>query len=297
MAREIAFDISVLNITLQPHSPEKYVELFEDVFTRKPAISKKYLGKDYISLKITERMRTDRGDVDAIFGYIQKYTVIDSSKPWYDRKNDSRVKEGEEPNYDLISFSPFYTSYEFIFLPNGHRMFVVTKIKNEMISIARIANAVERIFQEDWIVNKYNNVIVNVETDESSIDKMLSMSKLEKLFIKVALDNDDDNSSLKEQVIQSMRKQKIHTASRLLVGEKNQSILPDEETRALMELSLSNGYSIATGRRGEEKATEKTSFYPFVTSGKYNSNTEMFKDKLLSIAKKSIEYLKTRQKK
>ncbi len=295
MAKSTSFDVSVLNITLQPHSPELYVELFESVFTQKPAISKKYLGNDHISLKITDEIRTNDGNVDAIFGYIQKYTVIDTDS-WYDKEKDSKVKEGEEPNYDLSRFSPYYTSYEFIFLPNGHRMFVITKIKNDRLSIARLANSLELIFKEKWIADKFNNVIVNVEHDESTIDKMLSMEELEKLFIRVSLDNDDDNSDLKEKMINNMRRQNIHTATRLFVGERKQSILPDEETKALMELSLSNGYSIATGKRNGEKAVEKTSFYPFMIPEKYNSQFESLKDKLLIVAKRTIEYLRTRQR-
>lgn len=296
MPRLTSFEVSVLNITLQPHSPELYVNLFDTAFSSIPAISKKYYGKEYISVKISDKIYSSDGkNVHAIFGYIQKYTIIDSNS-WYDKYTDSKAEEGEEPDYDMNRFSPYFTSYEFVFLPRGHRMFILTKLKNDTLSIARVANALESIFNIRSLIDKFNKVIVNVEHDEASIDKLLSMSILQKIFIKVSLDNDDDISDIKQKVIDRMRKQSIHTISQNLTGEKNKTINPDEETIALMELSLSNGYSIVNGERNGQKVVEKTSFYPHVIRQKYNSNLESMKEELVMIANRDIEYFRTRQR-
>lgn len=294
MPRPAMYEFSVLNITLQPHSPELYISLFDDVFSQKPAISKKYYRDDHISLKVIDKIISDDNKIEAIYGYIQKYTIINTDS-WYDKEKDSKAPQGEEPDYDLSRFSPYYDSFDFIFLPNGHRMFVLTKLKEKTLSISRAADAIRRIFNIEWIVEKYNEVSVNVETDSSTIERILSIDKLEKLFINVSLDNDDDNFDLKDNVLTKMRAQGVRKETRSLVGEKNQSIKPDEETKAFMELSLSNGYTIAHGKKNGVKVTEKTKDYPIHESKPIDLSLYDIKDALFDYAKRTISYLRTRQ--
>lgn len=294
MSRAIAFDVSVLNITLQPHSPERYVELFEAAFSRRPAISRKYRGKEYMSVKIDWMERFSREEVRAIFGQIQKYTVIDSNS-WYDKMTDSKAKDGDEPEYDMQRFSPYYKSFDFVFLPEGHRMYIITKLKQDTLSIAFVAKAMEAILNAGTLSDEFNKVVVNVEYDEASIEKLLSMKKLQKIFIKISLTNDDDVSDIKQKLLDKLKEQNVRTWEQNLIGEKNETIQPDAATTALMELSLSNGYSSVKGERYGKKVVEKTSSYPHIIPEKYYPNEETLFEKLFFIARNTIDYFRTRQ--
>ena len=81
MSRERKVTIGALNIVLQPHSPQLYLDLFQFVQSKKVLGSINANKRAYVSLVNDGQ---DDGFNFCISGNLKFFTDIDTKKPWLD---------------------------------------------------------------------------------------------------------------------------------------------------------------------------------------------------------------------
>ena len=277
----VNFKFSVINITTHPHSCEKYIELFQDAFSCIPPLQIKYYGNECISI-VSSNIKYYNNE-KIICGLICKYTQIQDGD-WYNSKNGTVLSGDDRPNFDIKSFHPNAQYFEFIFIPNGHRLFITTKHGDLKLSQAFLAKALSKLFNDKSLQEKYGEVNVTVEIDTKGMEAIERMERLERLFIRVHLPNGDDLSKEQEAFIERMKNQKASVVDENIKASKNEHITPDKQTKALMELAKSNGFIIARGIENGEKVTKKSSEYPVEYKSSYEPKEENLLDKLISEA-------------
>ena len=293
MLKSTKYSVGVINITVQPHTPEKYISLFRDAFTEIPPASRKYRGNEYIALKALKFI-TDE-PVPYVRGIVYKYTKI-ADKDWFDSWNGTPLDEDGKPDFNTSRLHPNLSSVEFCFFPNGHRMFIVTKHKQDSISLAFFAKALTHLLNQDHLQKKYGEVSVSVETDAKALDAIQRMD-IEKLIIRVTVPNDDDLSNEKQRFIERLKKQNSRRIDEQLTAEKGMKLKPDEETIAHMELALSNGFIIASGREDNERVVKKTSESPIEYHLSYEEGVESLWDNFVNFVRNKLSFFTNRQKK
>lgn len=287
MVREKKLTVCVINITTHPHSPESYVSLFHDAFKlRKPV---KYRGDQYLILgKINE---LSLGNLIGYHGVLFRYVNISSTDTWLNTaKLEPVISEDGEPVVDIPSdMKPNCKMSSFIFIPSGHRMFFVSQHDNVNFSSAFTAKALSILFNSSEIVEKYGEVSVTVESTDETIKQILEIPSLTRLVIGITLPNDDDVSGEMKNALERMKAQKVKRQRHELSGRKEDGILPDDQTIALMSLARSNGYVQADGYDGEKKVSEKTSSHPVEIRERYDSINSSPWIRLQQIARDNIQ--------
>lgn len=290
MDRKINFAISVVNITAHPNSPEIYEKLLQTACKTSIEAPQKYHGDELIDMRERRLEPLETGDAEfgGIAGEINKFTPVGDS-PWYDRERGVQLPDDEKPAFDTSRFCPRLASFPFVFLPTGHRMFIVTSVNNKKLSSAYFAKSFQSICNRPDLVSEFGDIAVNVEIDKSGIDTILSIPELEKLIIRLTLPNGDDLSDMQQEWLSKLNRQNVAKIHQSLSAQRGKKLVPDEETHALMTLAQSNGYIIAEGRYNSEKVKLKSSEFPVEYKSYYSEGESIFR-KLISLAKEKIGF-------
>lgn len=290
MPRKLNFIYSVLNITLHPHSPEIYANLFHAACAASETMPIKYHGDEHIDLREISLEGTPDINFNGIAGYINKYSPIGDT-PWFDRKKGVPLPEGEEPDFDRERYCPHFSQFQFLFFPDGHRLFIITSIQGTRLSPAYIAKSLENLFKRPEIFDRYGSVAVNVEMSRSGIEAILRIQRLEKLMIRLTLPNGDDLTELEQEWMDKLEKQNVAKIQEVLTAQRDKNLTPDDTTLALMNLAQSNGYIWAEGITNSEKVKLKSSEFPVEYRSNYIEGESLFRKFIESAKTKLLDFI------
>lgn len=283
--------INVINITTQPHSPENYVKLFKKAFSQSP-VKAKYFGTENISLR--NIAVTQDEDHLIVTGDIYKFTQI-SDNDWYDAIKGCALSEDDKPQFDTSRLFPNLTIFPFCFIANGHRLFFVSKFRQDSLSVQFLTKSLRNLLNAPELSEEFGKVTVFAETSIQTLEEIEAIDVLQSLQIKLFLPNDDDISEIEAQFVDRMKKQNARGISETLTAEKGQTIIPDNETKAHMKLALSNGTIIAKGIDNDKKVTKKSVDSPQEFLIDYNKIIRNTAKQLVSFAKNKIDFFTKRQ--
>lgn len=272
MARKKKLKLGVINIVLQPHSKERYIELIENAFKGKVGI--KIFGQHYaMPVKIQEHdIKIEEG---YILGKIHRYTEIDKDQPWLDiidnkhitdenGKPIPQVDEDVKPNSKTVFFMFLIDSHRLVFDTDGITHNLMLNFFKSLFNKAPLG----RIRKEE--------VTVNLETSLETIEEMLAVYKINTVDILINKPNPDDLSSREGRVKEKLRKMHASEMS-VVVKSKDDELIPDEDTRILMNVAKSNGKVVLTGKDEEgKKVVESTESHPLTIIKEYTDDIGYF---------------------
>lgn len=236
MARNRTMSISILNIEMEkPHSPERYIDLFGDVFSLRYPV-KIYGDQSFIITSIDAKN-------DHIFGVIGKFTKIDEKADWLDTnsmdaadetsKKKIQIPENLQPNY-----SPFY----FYFNSKTHKMYF-----EKVVSPNSVKKFLLSVFSIESVSDKYGQVNVSVIQEEEALREIFSLKLIKTLDIKIFRPNPDDNGSLDEMMMEQMEEAGASQVRFGLTGSPKTGVKPTPQIRQLGQAALSHGEIEAKG--------------------------------------------------
>jgi hypothetical protein len=280
--RNKSLKLSALNIVLDPHTPEKYLELFDKSFSSNKSI--KIWGQYYGFPSRIERVVDEDGDV-ILQGKFYRYTEIDTSKPWLD-VSESRLLVDDHGNAiaQIDEYKkPNSVEIFFIFIAKHHRLvFDASKISHNSMK-----TFMENLFRQSvFDTIRPEDIAITIEQSDESIDEIINMYHISKLEININKPNPDDFGDVSLE--QSVKSRLVNMNSDSLKEEyksKNESITPDERTMQLMKVSQSNGHVYAKGKNINGKSIEEsTREHPLIVTKTYNPNSSTYIDAMKSFA-------------
>jgi hypothetical protein len=276
---------SVLNIKTHPHSPQKYHDLFIDVFKRGGSV--RIFGDNWGAIGNIWALDSTR-PLEGLYGVIYRFTRIDNTKPWYDEKKRVEVEAGEEGEFvpDLGNMQPNSKRSVFIFYPEKHRL--VFEANNFSPNSARKLFA--GLFSPDEIVDEYGDVDVVVESSSESIKRILRIPTMTKLSIDFTLPNPDEiGEAIRERLQERMRSENCKRLIEIKRASKEDGLSPDEETVELMNLAKSNGWVDAEGYDENDKKMEESTYdHPLKDSVAYLSETTSGREAIQMLSAKLL---------
>lgn len=260
MARPRTIKIANLNIAMHnPHSPERYVELFNDVFARGGLAKSGSLHGSIIGSLMPE----DRDDIaKGINGELFRFVILDPNEPWFntvtrDVATAAEAKEIVIPKHLL----PHLQRIPFVFRPDAHQLWFVSHDRKDNLGPAAAASIFQTLIDQVCLEKGYPTVEVTPVPDEDILERMLALHTLEKLSIELKRPNSDDGLSEEQRWQKRLERQKAKRMKVELVAERSESIKPDEETRGLARAAAHNGKVSVIGRTEDgmkvEESTEK----------------------------------------
>ena len=275
MARSRLIRFGALNITIDDHTPSRYVELFHDLFRHKDRV--RYRGDRYGmigTMKILDPKMPERG----MSGYIHRFLEIPADEPWL---NIDLGEKAEERDMKAVSIpanlKPSLRESRYVFFAKQHRMLFETRSANGMTMSAGSAAAImENLLNRRWVREKYGEVTVIIEPSHDKLDQIFKISQLRRLTIEVHQPNPDDLAGLERKVRQKMATQKARILEQILTAERGKSLEPDVETKNLARVAASNGTVVGEGRDEEHRSTVvSTTDLPWTDHVMYDPNTEL----------------------
>lgn len=263
--------LGVLNITIQPHYPDKYIELFEDVFNAKKI--KKYYGDKY---GIISKLKNTSGEVLAptLYGEISIFTEIEVNGSWFDLKSLDEVEERDLKEINIPErFRPNLSRCLFVFDATHHKLYFENKNSNgTYFGCKKIEKLFSSIFCDESIISKYGDVAVTLEPQENVLETLLSYPQINKIFIRVTPPNPDDLTEITSVWMNKLNNMQAKCYEETITSKSNsQTLVLDEATKQVANVASENGYVTVQGKDIENrKIKDSTKEHPKIIPIEYD---------------------------
>lgn len=198
--RDKKITVSCLNLVLHPHTPQKYVDFLKILDDKKITI--KVRGDD--ALCIGSFLKAEEGD--AYVGEIHKYLNLDASADWYNvKKNSIATKDDVDGVVIPDDLRPHFKKYQYVFFPEGHRLFYISKSSTDTLSPALLKKFFEGASMSADLAS-FGNFAVTVEPQIGSSEKLFLMPRISRIDMEINKPNPDDHAGLDAQVQERLRR-------------------------------------------------------------------------------------------
>lgn len=259
---KIKLEIAVLNIAMHNHDEGElsYENLFQT------------LNNDDIEVQLDETHAACIGELNTnkqygkqryFLGQIYKYAKINPERDCLNTKT-KKVATDEEKRALIIPkhLRPHFIKIPFIFIPQGHRLYIQTKHKNDLFGITRAKKLFELLVQNAEIFQKFGDVEVTIEPDSAEVEKLINRKDIDKLIVDIVRPNPDDIGNAEQALFEKMKKRNLKKQRVEYTSTKYENLVLDNELKAEVKIAASNGKVVAEGVNVENEkwkiSTEET---------------------------------------
>lgn len=291
MSRKRQLQFGAINITMPaPHSPDRYVQLFQKAVELEKVVK---LKGDWVGRLGTLRVEQEGDGGQVVRGEFYKYIELDSTRDWF---NVLRGKPAEERELESIQIpehlKPHFQYVPFVFYPKGHRLIMVTRDGQDVVSVAQAVAILQVIFSAPELLGAFGRMDLVIEPSRDTLEKILGMPRLRTLEIIVTPPNPDDFEEFEHDLFEEMGNQRAGSYHIILNEAEDQGLAPNDRTRKLARVAQSNGkVSGVSGPRGKTVRLSTTE-HPFVEKTHYDPDVEIRSNVLLAKAKEILQQLK-----
>ena len=285
MARGKNYFLCVLNVKINPHSPEKYLQLFLEMFNLK---NRTKTRGDYYGLIGSCSSIIRNEPLRGIYGYIYKYFDLIETADWY---NIAKVEEATEEEIRKINIppnlKPHFNRFAYVFFPLKHKLIVVINNENNKKLGPIIARDMfDSLLNVDKLKEKFNDVEVIVEQTAESIDRMFTKYSIDELLIKISRPNPDLSQQTNEEIFDLLKGQNIAKVEYKLQSDKSSGLKPNDDFKRLAKVALTNGVVKISGYdEAGNPIKESTLDHPYIESVRYDPKKHEFMQLIIQKAK------------
>lgn len=287
--------MSAVNIVIHPHSPEKYVELFQSI--RRARTPAKIRG-EYHAMLGSARPITGSDPVKGLTGEIFKFFELDEKDDWLNIVKEKRAEEEERASIRLPKdLKPHFSFFNYVFFPDSHELFFVSRYDGKSLSPLAVQRMLEELCDRQSIVQKFGDVTVTVIPEEESLKRILLIPQMKRLHIEIRKPNADTLAVSSERMMQRMERLNASKVVTELTAERGKDLELDADIVNLAEVAESNGYVKAEGYSAEDKKVmESTREHPLRQTVEYDPDVEIARDRLIAAAEELRATLRRRRR-
>jgi hypothetical protein len=254
--------VSVLNVTMHPHSPDSYLKLLKEASRVVKEVP--YFGSRVARLGGVYSVP----DSDRYYrGVLFTFDKIDISGEWFDQeRNDVADSEQIESIFIPSNLHPNLKRMDFILDIKSHKMyFQARNINGDSFSPRNVERVFKDLLNQPHLHSLFGTVDVTVVPAAEAVERILSMDGLSRLHIHLVRPNPDDNDEAYLAVLQKLQRQNVRSLDVVLTKAADaERIEPDEDTRRQAKVAAAgNGYTEGTGRgAGNQPIKESTRDHP-----------------------------------
>lgn len=277
-------EAGAINIRLHPHPDQSYyIDLFRAAFGLRRSIKSR--GDQMLLISYLDKPKERNGRTE-IRGTLARFTNIDQDQPWFNMETNDEAEERDVMKINIPAhLKPNYKPFSFIFFPKKH-LFVFERYSDgTTISHGIVESFLTRLFKDPKIENKFGQVNVDVVCDHKGLDAIFRIHQLKHLDITIQRPNPDDWADAERRILRRMEAQKANKIEQRMTSISGQSITPDDATKTLARVALSNGKVTGDGVDGDGKKVEySTTEYPKTERIQYDPDTMSAADAFNEIA-------------
>jgi hypothetical protein len=268
--RTSAIHIGALNIVLQPHTPEKYIELLRLMARHK--FDALVRGDDALLLGSC-RYLNPANPLEGVTGEIYKFLKLDSTAAWFNTEVMDAATEDEIAEINIPdNLKPHFKKFQYIFFPKGHRFYFISAKPKHNLSPGLVKRFFERVFERSELAD-FGALNVTVQPDPSGLNELLSLKRISVLRMEIDRPNPDDLEEMEAEVLRRLNSLNAKTEKIEFVEASSEGLRPDQFLTTLAAVANDNGHVSVEGR--DEAGTKKylsTKNMPLHETTKYNPN-------------------------
>lgn len=250
MSKERTIEICALNIAMHnPHSPQRYVELFKDAYALQFLIQQGELhGLILGSLYVNDNWAEEK----SISGEIYRFVKVDANEPWFNTKT---AKQATERDVEAINIPPHLLAHlqriQFVFLTDKHELWFISRDRKNSLGPLVAERFMQKLLETVVAQKQYPTVSVTALPDAETLKNLLSMHRLQKLIIEVKRPNPDDGAGAAGRAMERLERWNVKRETVELIADDDESITPDNELRNYAEVAANNGSVTGIGKNAE----------------------------------------------
>lgn len=226
MARAKKLTYGAVNITMHPHSPEKYIELFR--MARKNASNVNLRGDSFATLSYFYPYKKGQAHSEPFEGEVLKYTDIDVDGDWFDIVKKDIASDEEKGRINIPdNLKPNVARFSFVFLPVSHLLVYEMQDKNRHLTSRQMESFLNGIFSHEKIIEKFGKVNVTALTEPDSVERMLSLKGITCINMVTRRPNPDDLASAESIMQKRFKRIGVIEEDKTYKSERGQEIKPD----------------------------------------------------------------------
>jgi len=284
MAREKKLIVGAINITIQPHTPQKYLELFKDTYKLKNTVN--ISGDQYGLLANMHKVDRDQDEPGPITGDIFKFTNIDKNAQWFNVSTNDFASEDDVDAVNIPeNLKPNSSRFSYIFFPEQHLLFYEGYYDGNSFGPSNAERFISRLFNVDSIVEKYGKVDVTHVPEANALSEALKLPFKERIEMVVKTPNPDNHAEAERRVMQRMRAQNVETFEQKFKAVQGESIEMDNDLETMAHISAKNGSFFIKGKDHNFKPIEfSTIKHPLKITEYYDPDVESAFELFLRVA-------------
>lgn len=288
--------ISALNVVMPaPHNAQRYIDLFKRAYRKKQPVR---LRGDFAGMIGSCRVEELDGH-EIIAGELFKFFDLQLDGQWFNTLEQKAAEEAELAEIHIPeNLKPHFQIFPYIFFPNKHRLFFITKDQRDNFSSGQVQKLLSVIFEDYSLVREFGEIDVTVEPSTETLERIFNMPILKKITIEVTPPNPDDHEDAEVKLFKKMG---ILNADRQIIelsSKKHNGLSLTEDIKTLANIGSSNGVVSGRGEDEEGHTTDlSTAEHPMKEKIEFNpmiqSRTEALltkaQDLLLRITRRRVD--------
>lgn len=273
MAREKKLVIGAINLTIQPHTPQMYVQLFKDAYHLKRPLN--ISGHQFgILAGIYKLNRNDKFPCP-ITGDVFKYTDISENASWFNTDtNDFASKEDVGGIVIPQNLKPNSSRFTYVFYPEQHLLFYEGYYEGRSFGPANAVRFFNKLLNQDELIEKFGKVDITHIPEVNNLEEAINIPTKDKISMVIYRPNPDDHAEAERRVLSRMQAQNVETFEQNYKAIQGQSINMDEELQTMARISARNGSFSLKGKNYQSRPVEySTKKHPLVRTEYYNPET------------------------
>lgn len=274
MAKDKKIIIGAINITIQPHTTELYLDLIKDVYKLKKPVS--IHGEQCALFAGLYKLDRDQVEPGPVSGDIFKFTDIDMNAQWFNTETSDFAEKDELGKINIPeNLKPNSSRFSYIFFPKQHLFFYEGYYDGKTFAPSNAERFLERQLNHPEIIEKYGRVDVTHVPAIDALNEALKVPFKERIEMIIKRPNPDDHAEAEQRVMERMRARNVATYEQKYKAVTGESIEMDDELQTLAHISAKNGSFLVKGKGLDSKPIEiSTTAHPWRQSEYYDPDAE-----------------------
>jgi hypothetical protein len=262
--------VGAINITASPHGAGTYQRLIEFVAGKVVSLG----GSDYGKLTAPKVLDSDPSQM---IGRICVYTEIDKTGDWFNKETNDKASDADKKSVILPDeLAPNYRYFNYAIDLKRH--LIIYEMLNEMrqsFGAKRAEKFFTLLFRD--LPENYPLVDITLIPEEDSVERILSIPKLNRLKIFITRPNPEDLDDEYTEVMKTLSEENARSLTREIEKAPGADRLtPNSRTRKLAFVAAKNGYVEGSARGQAPDSTKSHAKRAEIEVGKDGSSILRF---------------------
>ena len=273
MAKDKKITVGAINVTIHPHTPERYIQLFKSASRVKKPV--KVHGDQFGLLAGARNLATNQEKTGPITGDVYKFTNIDFSNNWFNIETNNFASEEDLEEVSLPeNLKPNSSRFSYIFFPKNHILIYEGYYDGKSLTPTNAVRFFENILNREDLAKEFGKVEITHEPEKNALEQALKMKYLERLKLTIRRPNPDDLAEVEKDVLARMNTLKVEEQE-LSYKSSGNSIEVDKQLELIARVSARNGEVFAKGKNTEKRPVEfSTKKHPLIETDYYDPDIE-----------------------